>query len=290
MFRFTANISNKKKSILIVISILIIAIVFETCQQLYYVKKYNINDAATFLSILKPQALSWTIWMVLSLILIQYFKNQVSRKFTFKIFITYGVVILSLVLLSILINAFSQLLISESPFSMSSLVKEFLPFYAFQKIPVYTLGYIAIAVISYLYFSNEQLQIQVHELSELKITHNLAYKKLSTKIDDSATILNIKIGNKRKIIPVQDILWIEADDYCVRVHTQNEASYTMRSSLKALNEKLGSNFLRVHRKAIVNMLMIKEISLSGNPNIILTDDSKIPVSKPNLKLVKNHLA
>ncbi|MBR9915412.1 MAG: response regulator transcription factor [Algicola sp.] len=197
--------------------------------------------------------------------------------------------ILILVAINILVISVCQILISNTPFSWSILYSEFIPFFTYQKVPMYTLGYIAISIIVYLYFENEKLQISVQELSELKLTHSKLYKKLSETIDEKTTILNIKIGNKRKIIPTDHICWIEADDYCVKVHTIHDKAYTMRSSLKALENKLSHNFLRVHRKAIVNMDKTKELQLSQPPNILLHNGSKIPVSKSQLRTVKNFL-
>ena len=133
------------------------------------------------------------------------------------------------------------------------------------------------------------MQIEVEQLSELKKTNTELYKKLSKHIDDKSTVLNIKIGNNRKIIYVKDICWIEADDYCVIVHTNNDAAYTMRSTLKALENKLSNNFLRVHRKAIANMDMAKELNLSQSPKLILQNNIEIPVSKSNLKMVKDFI-
>ena len=63
----------------------------------------------------------------------------------------------------------------------------------------------------------------------------------------------------------------------------------MRISLKALQEILNDDFLRVHRKGIVNMKMVKELSLSSNPSILLTNNDKVIVSKSNLKKVKDYL-
>ncbi len=64
----------------------------------------------------------------------------------------------------------------------------------------------------------------------------------------------------------------------------------MRSSLKALEEKLNTNFMRVHRKAIVNMTMAKELNLSQTPNLTLNNDEQVIVSKRNLKSVKKYLS
>ncbi|MBO6632244.1 MAG: LytTR family transcriptional regulator, partial [Psychroserpens sp.] len=72
------------------------------------------------------------------------------------------------------------------------------------------------------------------------------------------------------------------------VHTIHDKTYTMRSSMKALNEKLNSNFLRVHRKAIVNMDLANELNIASTSNLILQNGTKIPISKRNLKTVRSY--
>ncbi len=57
-----------------------------------------------------------------------------------------------------------------------------------------------------------------------------------------------------------------------------------------MEEKLGSQFLRVHRKAIVNIAMIREIQNNGVYQLILKDQTKVPVAKSKLKAVKDTLA
>ncbi|GAB5401188.1 MAG: hypothetical protein Aureis2KO_27730 [Aureisphaera sp.] len=165
-----------------------------------------------------------------------------------------------------------------------------MPFYTYQKGPIFVLGYSALAIIFHLFFLNEQLQIKVQKLSELKEVNLQLYNSLKNEINDRTTILNIKIGNKRKIIPIENILWIEADDYCVKVHLQDESTYTMRSSLKTLESKLPTNYLRVHRKAIVNMKMAQELNTASSAKLILSNQTEVPVSKSNLKTVMDFIS
>ncbi len=281
--------SNSKISVFIIILIVGMAITFETLQQLYYIKRFQLANDVTFFGILKAQSFRWLIWLVLSFFLIGFIKkitqNKVTTSSIFKlIFLVFGLVFLNIIVISL-----SQILSSETTFSLTDLFSEYIPFFTYQKAPIYTLGYIAISLILYFYFENEKLQIKVQKLSELELTNHKLYSALKGKIDEKSTVLNIKIGNKRKIIPVDQISWIEADDYCVKVHTTSKKTYTMRSSLKALEEKLNSNFLRVHRKAIVNMNLAKELHLANTPNLILKNETEVPVSKSNLKTVKDFL-
>lgn len=283
------DISNSRRSILIIALIILIAITFETLQQMYYIKRFQIDENIAFFDILKAQAYRWIIWLLFSLVLVWYIKAQTFKlKIAFNIFKLIGI-IFCLVFLNIFIISLSQMILSEYSFSLTELFTEFIPFFTYQKAPIYTLGYIAISLILYLYFDNEKLQIEVQKLSELKQTNTKLYNKLRTQVDEKSRVLNIKIGNKRKIIPVEQISWIEADDYCVKVHTTTNKTYTMRSSLKALEEKLNTNFLRVHRKAIVNMDLARELHLANTPNLILKNKTEIPVSKSNLRSVKDFL-
>ncbi len=289
MLQRIKNLSNTKQSILIVLLVVMLAITFETLQLMFYVKRFQPEVEVTFFEVLQTQSYRWCIWLLLSLILIWYFRTKRTKPTTTSSLLKLSGLIIGLVALNILIISLIGILASGDLFSMANLFSEYMPFFMYQKAPIYTLGYIAISIILQLYFENEKLQIKVQELSELKLTNAKLFKKLNSTIDEKTTVLNIKIGNKRKIIPVEDIGWIEADDYCVKVHTTANGSYTMRSSLKALEEKLSSNFLRVHRKAIVNMSFAKELHMSGSPNLILENNMHIPVSKSNLKTVKDFL-
>ncbi len=289
MFQKLKHLSNTRRSIAIIIVIVAMAITFETFQQLFYIKRFQPELSVTFSEILQTQVYRWLIWLILSVVLVWYSKVNISKPKTPLYFFNISLLIIGLVFLNIIIISLISILTSGDVFSVSDFFTEYLPFFMYQKSPIYILGYIAISMILYLYFENEKLQIEVQELSELKLTNARLFKKLSATNGEKTTVLNIKIGNKHKIIPVSEISWIEADDYCVRVHTKNNGSYTMRSTLKALEEKLSVNFLRVHRKALVNMTFAKELHISGSPNLILEDNMQIPVSKSNLKTVREFL-
>jgi DNA-binding LytR/AlgR family response regulator len=134
------------------------------------------------------------------------------------------------------------------------------------------------------------LSFTVGELSELKENNRKLYEKVRHTLGDESQVLNIKIGNKNKIIPIEDINRIDANDYCVNLITKNYRSYAMRISMKVMVQQLPSYFLRVHRKSIVNMKMVTEVVKNGNHLLILKDLSRIPVSKSRMKLVNDYFA
>ncbi|MCB0465264.1 MAG: LytTR family transcriptional regulator DNA-binding domain-containing protein [Aequorivita sp.] len=281
----------KRRSAIIIVLLLVMAIAFETFQQLFYIKRFDLAQGVSFFYILKNQAYRWIIWMLFGFFLMKYVKKKAFVKnYTFGFFIKYIGFIIALVAVIIVIISCIQLYFDAELFSINILLSNYIPFYIFQKAPIFTLGYIAIAIILHFYFLNEKLQIQVQTLSELKDNNLELYDKLKAEINDKTTILNIKIGNKRKIIPIQEIIWIEADDYCAKVHLTNGKSYSMRSTLKALEEKLQKPFLRVHRKAIVNMDTAKELNTSEAPFLNLNNNIQVPVSKKNLKTVREFIS
>ena len=284
------QISYPKRTIIVILCVIVLGIVFESFQQLYYINRFQLSADATFFGLLKFQALRWVIWIAFSLFLIKYSKQKVQKTHLATTdILMYFLFILVLVFFAIVSISAIQLILSNSTASTDLFFNEFLPFFTFQKAPIYTLGYIAVAIILFFHFKNEMLQIEVQRLEDLKQSHIDAYNDLKSKNDDKAQVLNIKIGNNHKIIAVNDINWIESDDYCVKVHTDNGNSYSMRSSLKALEQKLNGKFLRIHRKAIVNMSKAKSLNNSNQPAIILQDDSIVHISKSNLKKVKDFL-
>ncbi len=269
--------------------VLLMTITFDTLQQLYFIRRYDIVEGITFWDLLQGQAYKWLIWVVLGYFLYGYSYANSKKEVTLSYYIRLVLVIGALVILNIIAISFLEIINSGDVFSVSLFFEEYMTFFIFQKAPMYTLGYIAIVVILHLLFANTALQFQVQQLSEVKTVNEQLYMQLKEYSDDKATVLNIKIGNKRRIIPIAQICWVEADDYCVKVHTHQGESLTMRSSLKALQEKLGAQFLRVHRNAIVNMDFVKELKITNPPSLLLLNDDQIAISKSQLKGVRDFL-
>jgi len=71
--------------------------------------------------------------------------------------------------------------------------------------------------------------------------------------------LVLREGTRTLVIPLDDIVWIEAEDYCVRVHTIRERPLIRRSLRDLLGELDVGRFVRVHRSAIVNLDHVREL-------------------------------
>jgi two-component system, LytTR family, response regulator len=82
-------------------------------------------------------------------------------------------------------------------------------------------------------------------------------------------------------VRVEDVDWIEAADYCVRVHTAGRF-HLLREPLGGLETRLDPRrFFRVHRSAIVNLARIKELQphFHGDGIVVMHDGSRLRVSR-----------
>jgi hypothetical protein len=264
-------------------------VVFETAQQLYYVRLYNIyNATVTFNELFVIQFRKWVIWVLFATLLWFFIKNlaEKTQLTSIDIFKTIAF-IFALLALVIFSMSIVEMLLNDQAISANRLWNDYFTFYTFQKTPIYSFGYTFLALIFYLYCKNNQLIIQVLKLSELNQKDLQQYYQQKAKQDVETSVLKIKVGTSYKIIAIDDIDWIEADDYCVNIHSSNiDAVYSMRTTLKALEKILPDHFLRVHRSAIVNMQGVQEYQTQGTGLIKMKNGDEIAVAKSKIKLIK----
>ena len=100
----------------------------------------------------------------------------------------------------------------------------------------------------------------------------------------------VKAGSKIRIIPVHEIIFIEADDDYVRIHTA-DGSFLKKKTMQHFEEVLNQKeFVRVHRSYIVSIPQITRIETSEKDTheAVLKNNQRIPLSKtgyPKLKAV-----
>lgn len=123
-----------------------------------------------------------------------------------------------------------------------------------------------------------------HEIEEKQEVHvpgvSSRMKKLALPIDESIVLVN-----------VEDIVYTGLLDGKVIVKTIRD-TYVTHDTLVILEKKLPQmNFLRVHRSFIVNVNHISEIQpwFNSTYNLIMKDDSKVPVSRTYAKELKKLL-
>ena len=101
----------------------------------------------------------------------------------------------------------------------------------------------------------------------------------------------VRKGNHLIMVQVNDILWLEALEDYVRIHTL-KTEYLMSQRLGDMARQFDSQrFLRIHRSAIVNLDWIKEIHpwSSGRYLLVLKNGVELETSKSGAKVVKEVL-
>jgi two-component system LytT family response regulator len=91
----------------------------------------------------------------------------------------------------------------------------------------------------------------------------------------------VKQGAQIFVIPVDKLLWLEAQDDYVMLHLK-DGEFLKQKTMKYFEEHLNSkDFVRIHRSSIVRISMIKQLELSGKEtySVVLNNGQKLPVSK-----------
>lgn len=98
----------------------------------------------------------------------------------------------------------------------------------------------------------------------------------------------VKTGNRIEVIPVQEILYLAAEDDYVAIQTSKGKFLKLRT-LKTFQEMLDPKyFVRVHRSYIINLREVTKIENyeKGGQCVWLKSGAKIPVSKQGAHRLK----
>ena len=70
----------------------------------------------------------------------------------------------------------------------------------------------------------------------------------------------LKAAHRVRLLPVEQISWIEAEGMYVNIHTRDGGTHQQRTLLGSLEEALDPHrFVRIHRSAIVNIDLVSEL-------------------------------
>lgn len=93
--------------------------------------------------------------------------------------------------------------------------------------------------------------------------------------------LAVRAGHRVCVVRVDEIDWIEARNYCAKLHVGSRA-YVMRDTMTRLAARLDpALFLRIHRSTIINVdrLQSLEPCLHSRYQIQLRDGTRLTVSR-----------
>lgn len=94
--------------------------------------------------------------------------------------------------------------------------------------------------------------------------------------------LLIKEGARITILELSDILWLQAADDYVTIHTESGGSHLVTRTLSSFEPKLNpQRFIRVHRSAIINLDQVEDIVSmdDGRYEVTLTGGHRVTTSR-----------
>lgn len=115
-------------------------------------------------------------------------------------------------------------------------------------------------------------------------------KQLQQNTDNIERIV-VKTGSKIKVIPVEEIVYLESQDDYVMIYTLN-GKFLKQETMKYYEEHLDPDqFIRVHRSYIVKIDTIKQLELyeKGSYMAVLSSGAKVKVSDSGYKNLKGKM-
>lgn len=120
---------------------------------------------------------------------------------------------------------------------------------------------------------------------DLKKCLNIAAKIISCKSEDNKEVLEIKFGFQIFKVPTEDIIYIETikNSRKIALYT-NKDRIEFYSSLKEMKNKLGDNFIQVHKTTLANKNYIKRINKEkSNLYIEFINEYRCAISRQGVK-------
>ena len=142
-------------------------------------------------------------------------------------------------------------------------------------------------------FSKDRFDKAIKKFLDRKESAREEVKKVVEEASQAANQNRVvlKDGARIRIIPLKDIVRLEADDDYVKIFT-GQGNFMKKKTLTHFEKTLNKDvFVRVHRSHLVNISHIFRIDpYEKNSHIaLLKDDTRVPVSKSGYQLLKNAL-
>lgn len=102
--------------------------------------------------------------------------------------------------------------------------------------------------------------------------------------------LAVKAEGRVHLLPYQDIIWIEAYDYYVKIHVK-ERFFLVRDSMKNMERNLPEEqFVRIHKSSIVNLAQVSSIHHEQGDEVNLKTGGSLKVSRNYRDKIKERLS
>jgi two-component system LytT family response regulator len=128
-------------------------------------------------------------------------------------------------------------------------------------------------------------------ISEKQKNERLSYLLDYLKDDKKATPrIALPLFNETRYVNIPDIIRCEADNTYTKFILNSGESILVSKTLKEYADMLsGNGFIRPHQSHLVNFTFVKSWLREDGGSLLLTDGTKIPVSKLNREKIKDAL-
>ncbi len=144
-------------------------------------------------------------------------------------------------------------------------------------------------------FSKERFDLAIQKWNEKKNTSSekniQSLLENATKQPDERNRIVVKNGSDIRIVPMADVMYIEAYDDYVKIFTKN-TYYLKKKTMNYYEQVLDSSqFFRTHRSFIINLQELTKIEpLEKNTYVVLLKNGKkIPLSRTGYSKLKETL-
>jgi two-component system LytT family response regulator len=132
----------------------------------------------------------------------------------------------------------------------------------------------------------ERAKTRVRERRLLELAERAAAEPEDARLER----LTLKDGDRSIVIKATEIVWIEAQDYYVLVHSDH-GRHLVRATLASLETRLDpTRFLRVHRGAIVNLDRVTGVVEGDDMRLTLAGGAEVPVSRARRRALRAAVA
>jgi two-component system LytT family response regulator len=128
----------------------------------------------------------------------------------------------------------------------------------------------------------ERLDKSISKLSSLDKNNN--QDLLKDLIEKLATpqmnTLTVKLGDRMIMLPIEELVYLHAEDKYVFAHHQSGKKHLLSSSLVELEKSLPKTFIRIHRAYMINSKFITEIhkGTKGKLDFLMRDENQTKIS------------
>jgi len=152
-------------------------------------------------------------------------------------------------------------------------------------------------IIFYLYFYSIEGKSAItennSEIMPVKSSHSDDFEQNNSSNGPTSLIydrITVRSGNKIKIIPIENIIYIKADGDYISIHTA-EGRWLKEQTMSFTEVRLPTqSFVRIHRSYIVNIHQISRIERYGEKQlIVLHNNEKIKISAARYQLLRQIL-